>query len=656
MNPFLPVYDKAALADRLTEELLPKFPSLTKEKIHEALDKAWMEQEQFKHDTERAGEEALEEVITKGGSGIVLAGRPYHLDPEINHGIPEMINGLGLAVFTEDSLAHLGTIERPLRIVDQWTYHNRLYRAAQFVAEMPDLELVQLTSFGCGLDAVTADQVDEILRAKNRMYTLIKIDEGSNLGAVRIRIRSLIAAVKARRRNNVKRSYKSSAYQRVVFTEEMKYTHTIIAPQMSPIHFRLIKRAFESAGYNLVVLDSVDPKAVDAGLRYVNNDACYPSIIVAGQMMAALESGKYDLEHVSLLISQTGGGCRATNYIGFIRRALNDAGWGHIPVISLSALGLEENPGFKLTISLIDKLVKACMIGDVFMRVLYRVRPYEAVPGSANQLYEKWNDKAEAFLKLGAGWSSYHKLLKGIIRDFDKLPLRPVKKPRVGVVGEILVKFHPTANNHIVETIEKEGAECVMPDLADFFFYTFSVDIIRRRDLKLPEKNKRKAKLLIWGLELYRRQMKRYLKRSRRFDAPSSIYEMMKGVDDIVQLGNQTGEGWFLTAEMVELIHEGAPSIACVQPFACLPNHVTGKGMIKELRRRFPSANISAIDYDPGSSEVNQLNRLKLLLSNAPVGRHPDEQADGMIKLSDGSLVMGEISRAEGATDVDPAE
>ncbi|MBR6340432.1 MAG: 2-hydroxyacyl-CoA dehydratase [Treponema sp.] len=656
MNPFLPIYDKAALAERLAEEMLPKFPTLTKEKIFAALDKAWAEQEQFREDVKRAGEEALEEVITKGGSGIVLAGRPYHLDPEINHGIPEMISGLGLAVFTEDSLAHLGKIERPLRIIDQWTYHNRLYRAAQFVSEMPDLELVQLTSFGCGLDAVTADQVDEILRAKNRMYTLIKIDEGSNLGAVRIRIRSLIAAVKARRRNKVKTVHKSSAYKRVVFTEEMKYTHTIIAPQMSPIHFRLIKRAFESAGYNLVVLDSVDPKAVDAGLRYVNNDACYPSIIVAGQMMAALESGKYDLNHVSLLISQTGGGCRATNYIGFIRRALADAGWGHIPVISLSALGLETNPGFKLSVTLIDRLVKSCMIGDVFMRVLYRVRPYEAVPGSANQLYEKWNDRAEAMLRKGGGWVGYHKLLKGIINEFDKLPLKPIKKPRVGVVGEILVKFHPTANNHIVETIEKEGAECVMPDLADFFFYSFSVDIIRHKDLKLPLKKKKNAMLLIWGLELYRHKMKRLLRKSRRFTAPSSIYDLMKGVDDIVQLGNQTGEGWFLTAEMVELIHEGVPSIACVQPFACLPNHVTGKGMIKELRRRFPESNISAIDYDPGSSEVNQLNRLKLLLSNAPVGKHPDEVEDGMIRMEDGSLVKGIISLAEGTTDLDPAQ
>ena len=656
MDPFLPIYDKPRLAVRLCEELLPKFPMLTEGKIYEAVDKAWAEQEKYREDTRKAGEEALEEIITKGGSGIVLAGRPYHLDPEINHGIPEMINGLGLAVLTEDSVAHLGKIERPLRIIDQWVYHNRLYRAAQFVSEMPNLELVQLTSFGCGLDAVTADQVDEILRAKSRMYTLIKIDEGSNLGAVRIRIRSLIAAVKERRRNKVKPTLKSSAYHRVVFTEEMKKDYTIIGPQMSPIHFRILQKAFQSGGYNFVVLDAVDPKAVEAGLKYVNNDACYPSLLVAGQMISALESGKYDLDKVALIITQTGGGCRATNYIGFIRRALNDAGWGQIPVLSLSAQGFEKNPGFKLTPKLVANLVKALVVGDVLMRVLYRTRPYEAVPGSANQLYEKWNAVAEQMFTEYVPAHKYNKLLKGIIRDFDNLPLKPIKKPRVGVVGEILVKFHPTANNQIVETIEREGAECVMPDLLDFFFYTFATGIFRHEQLAFPKKTERNAKLLVWGLELFRNKMKKYLRKSRRFEAPNSIYEMMKGVDDIVQLGNITGEGWFLTAEMVELIHEGAPSIACVQPFACLPNHVTGKGMIKELRRRFPAANISAIDYDPGSSEVNQLNRLKLLLSNAPVGNHPDEVENNMIRMKDGTLVKAEIRRAEGATDTDPAE
>ena len=656
MNPFLPIYDKERLAERLCEELIPQFPTLTENQIFDAVDEAWKEQQKFKEDVQVAGEEALEKMIRAGANGIVLAGRPYHLDPEINHGIPEMVNALGLAVFTEDSVAHLGSIERPLRIMDQWVYHNRLYRAASFVAEMPNLEMLQLTSFGCGLDAVTADQVDDIMRAKGRMYTLIKIDEGSNLGAVRIRIRSLIAAVRERQRHHRKPMIKSAAYKRQVFTKEMKYSYTIIGPQMSPIHFRILKHAFNACGYNFVILDAVDPKAVDTGLKYVNNDACYPSIIVAGQMIAALESGKYDVNHTSLIITQTGGGCRASNYIGFIRRALTDAGFDNVPVLSLSAQGFEKNPGFKITPGLLHRLLMAVMVGDVLMRVLYRTRPYELVPGSADALYEKWNAKAEKQVK-SMSLRGYHKLLKGIVKDFDELPLKPIKKPRVGVVGEILVKFHPTANNKIVETIEREGAECVMPDLADFFFYSFSTGIFRHEELAFPKQTERNAKLFVWFMELYRNKMKKYLNNSRRFEAPSSIYDLMNGVDDIVQLGNITGEGWFLTAEMVELIKEGVPSIACVQPFACLPNHVTGKGMIKELRRRFPGANISAIDYDPGSSEVNQLNRLKLLLSNAPAGMHPDENEDGVIVNPDGTTVRPEIRLAEGGvafTDTEP--
>ena len=652
MNPFLPIYDKERLAVRLAEELLPHFSSLTKESIKAAVDEAWTEQEKFRKDLQKAGEDAIEEMILRGAEGIVLAGRPYHLDPEINHGIPELINDLGLAVFTEDSVAHLGSIERPMRIVDQWTYHNRLYRAAAFVNGMPNLELVQLTSFGCGLDAVTADQVDEIMRAKGRMYTLIKIDEGSNLGAVRIRIRSLIAATRERSKRKQKPVIRSASYKKQVFTKEMKYTHTIIAPQMSPIHFRLLQKAFEYSGYRFVILDAVDPGAIDTGLKYVNNDACYPSILVTGQMIAALESGKYDLDHTSLIISQTGGGCRATNYIGFIRRALNDAGWGHIPVLSLNANGLEENPGFKVTLPLLVRLIMGLMIGDVLMRVLYRVRPYEAVPGSANALYEKWNGLAERQLS-SLSILGFHKLVRSIIKDFDALPLRPIKKPRVGIVGEILVKFHPTANNQIVETLEQEGAEAVMPDMVNFFLYTFATGIFRHEKLAFPKKTETIARLLVWFVESFRKPIEKALKKSRRFDAPETIYEQMENVDDIVQLGNITGEGWFLTAEMVELIKTGVPSIACVQPFACLPNHVTGKGMIKELRRRYPNANISAIDYDPGSSEVNQLNRLKLLLSNAPLGKHPDEDDRGLIRLQDGTFVSAEDSESESFYEVE---
>lgn len=637
MNPFLPIYDLPRLKERFYEEIHKTYPALSKEEVFNAVEEGWKEQESFRNEVQQAGEEALEQLVVTGGNGIVLAGRPYHLDPEINHGIPEMIHGLGLAVFTEDSIAHLGTIERPLRIIDQWVYHNRLYRSANFVSGMPNLELVQLTSFGCGLDAVTADQVDEIMKAKSRMYTLIKIDEGSNLGAVRIRIRSLIAAVKARQRSRKKPVIKNSAYQRVVFTEEMKHEYTILAPQMSPIHFRLLQKAFEYSGYNFVVLDAVDPKAVDTGLKYVNNDACYPSILVTGQMIEALQSGKYDVNKAALLVTQTGGGCRATNYIGFIRRALNDAGLSQVPVISLNALGLEKNPGFTFTVGMVHKAMMAAFIGDLLMRVLYRVRPYEAEPGSANRLYEKWNEKAGQMLKSNSIFK-YRRLIHGIIRDFDRLPILPVKKARVGVVGEILVKFHPTANNDIVNVIEKEGAECVMPDLMDFLFYTFSTGVFRHRELAFPKKTEKMAKLSVWAIELYRNYMKKCLRKSRRFDAPNSIWKMMESVEGLIQVGNISGEGWFLTAEMVELIHEGVPSIACVQPFACLPNHITGKGMIKALRNKFPASNISAIDFDPGASEVNQLNRLKLLLSNAPIGKNPDELPNGKIWTKNGEL------------------
>jgi len=623
MDPFLPIDDEARLAERLSEELGKKF-DVTRAEVKAAVRAAWVEQEAFRDETARKGEEAVAEIRERGLKGVVLAGRPYHLDPEINHGIPELLTGLGLAVLTEDSVAHLGSVDRPLRIVDQWTYHNRLYRAAQFVTGNRDLELVQLTSFGCGLDAVTSDQVQEILEAKGRMYTLIKIDEGSNLGAVRIRMRSLIAAVRERDRNEARAKVHPTVHHRVVFTKEMKKRFTILAPQMSPIHFRILQHAFECSGFNFVILPDVDNKAVDMGLQYVNNDACYPSIIVAGQMIAALKSGEYDLDKVALLITQTGGGCRATNYIGFIRRALSDIGWGHIPVISLSAQSLEKNPGFGITPMLVHRAMMSIMIGDLLMRVLYRTRPYEAVPGSANELYESCNTRAIAQIK-SLSLRGYNRLVRDIVKAFDELPLRNVHKPRVGVVGEILVKFHPTANNDIFGTIEREGAECVVPDLADFLFYSFVNGVYKHQKLAFPKKAERVARILVWMLERYRTEIKRSLSASRRFTPPESIYKLQDGVDDIVQLGNMTGEGWFLTAEMIELIHSGVPSIACVQPFACLPNHVTGKGMIKELRRRFPESNIAAIDFDPGASEVNQLNRLKLLLANAPKGAHPDE-------------------------------
>ena len=622
LNPFLPLYNEKRLGERLHEEL-NKYWNIPLAEIRAAVRKAKEEAETVKKETQFQGEAAFRRMKEQGLIGVVLAGRPYHLDPEINHGIPELLTGLGLAVLTEDSVAHLGKLPRPLRVVDQWVYHNRLYRAAEFAARQDNLALIQLTSFGCGLDAVTADQVQEITEAHGKMYTLIKIDEGSNLGAVRIRIRSLLAAIRERSKGAPVKAQGYRGFKRVEFTEEMSKRYTVLAPQMAPIHFDLLEAAFRHSGFNLVILPDTDPQAIDCGLRYVNNDACYPAIIVAGQMIAALQSGKYDLNATALIITQTGGGCRATNYIGFIRRALEDAGLGYIPVIGLSAQQIEKNSGFKPTFGLADRALKALCLGDLLMRVLYRTRPYEQDKGAANALHRHYAERIKNELKHMTG-RDYRRIVRDIVHDFDTLPLIPMEKPRIGVVGEILVKFHPTANNDIVGTIEREGAECVMPDLMDFFFYSLFDGIYYETSLESSALNRLKYHIAIRYIERYRSEMKKALNKSRRFTAPESIYNLAKGVHGVLDLGNAAGEGWFLTAEMVELIKSGVVSIACLQPFACLPNHVTGKGMIKELRRRYPDAQISAIDFDPGASEVNQLNRLKLLLANAPYGQHPD--------------------------------
>ena len=614
MSPFLPMDNSDRLKKRLYEEF--REFKVTKSEINAAVDKAFEEDERFRDDIHKKGEEALKYIQETGGKGIVLAGRPYHLDPEINHGIPNVITGFGIAVLTEDSISHLAKIERPLRVVDQWMYHSRLYAASAYVGETEGLELIQLNSFGCGLDAVTTDQVAEIVKSKGKIYTALKIDEGNNLGAARIRIRSLKAAMEERDKDGYVAHKTSYAQKKVMFTAEMRNRHTILAPQMSPIHFEMIEEAFRDAGYNVVVLPSVDRSAVEEGLKYVNNDACYPSIIVVGQIIEALKSGKYDLNNTSVIITQTGGGCRATNYIGFLRKALKEADLGNIPVISLNAVGMEKNPGFKVSGKLLNKAAMALVYGDLLMRVLYRVRPYEKIKGSANLLYEKWMEECKRSLKAGK-LSTFKKNIYNIVDEFDNLELLDVKKPRVGVVGEILVKFHPTANNDIVKVIENEGAEAVVPDLTDFFLYSAYDSNYKYKNLSGKYSSKIIGNATIAAIEFYRKDLKKALRKSKRFEAPSSIYEMAESASKVLSLGHQTGEGWFLTAEMIELINMGAQNIVCMQPFACLPNHVTGKGMIKALKQKYPNSNIVAVDYDPGASEVNQLNRIKLMMATA---------------------------------------
>lgn len=579
---------------------------------------AWQELTTSREDIKRKGEETLKWMKEHGRRGIVLAGRPYHVDPEIHHGIPDVITSYGFAVLTEDSVSHLGKVERPLVVTDQWMYHSRLYAAASFVKTQDNLDLIQLNSFGCGLDAVTTDQVSDILTRSGKLYTVLKIDEVNNLGSARIRIRSLIAAIRVRDQRHYERKIISSSYNRVVFTKEMKKDYTLLCPQMSPIHFDLVEPAIRAFGYNIEILQNHNKNAVDVGLRYVNNDACYPSLIVIGQIMDALLSGKYDLNRTAIFMTQTGGGCRASNYIGFIRRALEKAGMSQIPVVSINANGMETNPGFSITLPLLTKAMQAVVYGDIFMRVLYATRPYEAVPGSADALHEKWKKRCIASLsKRSAAMMEFGRNIKGIIRDFDRLERRDIKKPKVGIVGEILVKFSPLANNHIVELLEAEGAEAVMPDLMDFLLYCFYNNNFKAEHLGKKKSTARLCNAGIALLEYFRRTARKELAASRHFAPPAAINELADMAKGFVSLGNQTGEGWFLTGEMLELIHSGVKNIVCTQPFGCLPNHIVGKGVIKELRRNYPDSNIIAVDYDPGASEVNQLNRIKLMLATA---------------------------------------
>ncbi|MDR1768128.1 MAG: acyl-CoA dehydratase activase-related protein, partial [Propionibacteriaceae bacterium] len=621
LNPFLNLSNPDKLAQRLVEIFADW--NVTPDEARLAVEAGFDEDRRVKADVRAEGRRALAYITEHQLRGIVLAGRPYHLDPEINHGIPELINGLQMAVFTEDSLIDQPMLARPLRVRDQWAYHTRLYEAAARVAKEPDLSLVQLNSFGCGVDAITTDQVQEILESASDVYTVLKIDEVSNLGAARIRLRSLKAATAERESADIDTSAAERPAPRP-FTKAERKTHTIFAPQMSPIHFRLLGPTIKRAGYNIKVLERTTPDDVEVGLKYVNNDACYPAIMVIGQLINNFVTGGADPDLSTVIITQTGGMCRASNYAGLLRKGLADAGYPQVPVLAVSAQGLEDNPGLKVGPKLVHRLLQALVVGDLLQNVLLRVRPYERDAGSAQKLYYRWDQIAQEYFGTGqsptlGGRLNYTRLVDGIVREFDELPLLDIpRKPRVGLVGEILVKFHPDANNHAVGVIEEEGCEAVVPGMMDFFTQSLYTGDWKWENLGIGKNARFGKRLGLWLMEQYLKPMERALEATNgKFAVPSPLGEMAQRASSIISLGTQAGEGWLLVAEMLDLIEQGAPNIICAQPFACLPNHVVGRGMFREIRRLYPQANITSIDYDPGASEVNQLNRIKLMIANA---------------------------------------
>jgi predicted nucleotide-binding protein (sugar kinase/HSP70/actin superfamily) len=624
LHPYLNLADRPVLARRLAEVFADD--GVTQAEAAGALELGFAEDARFTADIRAEGRRVLDHLRATGTRGIVLAGRPYHVDPEVNHGIPELITGLGLAVLTEASVLgapEAAQLDRPLRVRDQWAYHSRLYAAADVVARRPELQLVQLTSFGCGLDAITSDQVAEILQARDDVYTALKIDEISSLGAARVRVRSLVAATRERTAQKPPPGEEPLA-RNVPFTRRMRREHTLIAPQMSPVHFRLLEPALRRSGYRVTILEHIGAKDVDTGLTFVNNDACYPAILVVGQLVEALTSGRFDPDRTSVLITQTGGMCRATNYTALLRKGLRDAGLSRVPVVALSVTGIETNPGFSWSPALLRRTVRAVILGDLLQDVLLRVRPYEAEPGAANLLYARWDAICCEFLGHGRSATlgrrvGYRGLIDALVAEFDALPLRAgPRRPRVGLVGEILVKFHPDANNHLVDQIEREGCEAVVPGLTEFVLNGLYATEWNYANLGTDGRARWAKKALRRIVEGYRAPVRRALGRTAgRFTSPADLAVMADRASGIASLGNQAGEGWLLTAEILQLIEDGVRHVVCAQPFACLPNHVTGKGMFGEIRRRHPDVAITTLEYDPGASEVNQLNRLKLLLATA---------------------------------------
>ena len=597
---------------------------LSKKHIENAVKAAWAEEQTY-HDQIRAkGKDLIDFVDKNDLNAIVLAGRPYHIDPEINHGIADLIESMDIPVLSEDAVAYnAGDLDNKLRVLDQWSYHARLYRAGQYVAENKNLQLIQLNSFGCGLDAVTTDQVEDILKASGKIYTLLKIDEISNLGAVKIRIRSLLEALNQKRIEGIEFETTSldEIYDNPEFSKEMRDDgFTILAPQMAREHFRIMEGAFKDSPYKIEFLNKIDKDVINEGLKYVNNDSCYPSITVVGQMMEAVNSGRYDTDKLALLMTQTGGACRASNYVGYIRKGLRDAGYPNIPVIALSAQGIEKSPGFDLVafknIPLIKKMLRAILLGDLINRMANATRPYEIEKGETNKLKEEWIRRLTE--EIGTmDRRSYNKVVEELVRDFDQIPVCHKDIPKAGIVGEILVKFLPEANNHLQDVLEAEGAEVIVPDLTDFFMYCMKNSELKKDLYGKPSINASLSRMVINFIENYRKPIRKALRASEHFEEPVYIDDIAEYASEVTSLGNQAGEGWLLAGEMVELIKQGAPNIVCIQPFGCLPNHITGKGVMKKIRDIYPEANIVAIDYDPGASEVNQVNRIKLMMAAA---------------------------------------
>ena len=414
----------------------------------------------------------------------------------------------------------------------------------------------------------------------------------------------------------------------IPFTKEMKKDYVILAPNMLPMHFELILQTLSNYGFHMELLRTEGHEIAETGLKYVHNDTCYPALLVIGQFITAIQSGKYDPHKVALILFQTGGGCRASNYISLLRKALQKAGYGYVPVISFSLAGIEKHPGFKLSLAIWHRMVYAVLYADLMMSLLNQCKPYEVTPGESQALADRLTRELadEMAHEKVLSYRRVKKNYRRIIRAFNAIERKKTNKPRVGIVGEIFVKYSPLGNNNLEEFLVREGAEVVIPGLLDFCLYSIYDSI---EDAKLYGMGKNSAKIYRLAFNFLNRKVQDVIDiihEESNFNAPTPFTHTLTLIDGFIHHGTKMGEGWLLTAEMLELAESGVNNIVCTQPFGCLPNHICGKGMMKPIKEKLPNVNIVAIDYDPGATQVNQENRLKLLLANARDAMEAAEQ------------------------------
>jgi len=585
--------------------------NFSRAEINSALKLAKQAQAEYKQKLYNYGEKSLKYIKANNIRAIVLASRPYFIANEISHGIDKVITDMDMAVLTEDTICHLSSLAHPLRIVDQWTYTTRIFNACDVVCKEPNLELVQLTAFGCGIDAIVSEQAEEILEHSGKIYTLIKLDESANLNSVKIRLRSSKYAAESKKAN-----YKKYTYRKVDFTKSMSKKHTIIAPQLHPLHSKYIQTAINDAGYNIEILDVITQHAIELGLKYVNNDICYPATIVIGQLLEAALSGKYDTHNITLVISQSGCGCRDSNYIPMLRKALGEIGLGHIPVLSFNYVGLEKVSGFKFTMKMNYQLLMGTIYSDLLTQLLLAVRPYEAEKGLTNQVYEKWVDVCnQAILK--PRWKKFRQNLQSILREFSEIETHNIQKPKIAIAGETYLKYNTNSNKDLISILENEGCEVVFPSIMSFIEFVTSREISSHRFLGNDPVNARLRAVALKVMLLFHKVLQTELSKYPQFMQSTHFDVLINQIEKVVSHANQNGEGWYLPSKIMDLLEHDVNNVICVQPFGCLSNHVLGRGTMKRIKELYPKANIMPLDYDGSISEANQINRIKMLVSLA---------------------------------------